>query len=118
MWETWVIVGLIIALSIVFLSMRWRIQDRDDKIALRDLNISSLKECLSDRQVKVEFMLRELNKVFEANHYSKKTWLMGVLNTLEWCNTGEDEKFSGWVLAKKNVNRKEKKNVTNTSVNN
>jgi hypothetical protein len=118
MWETWVIAGLILVLIVVFVEMRVKINNGREELALRDLNIASLKECLSDRQVKVEFMLRELNKVFEANHFSKKTWLSGVLNTLEWINTGEDEKFAGWVLAKKNINRRERKeakNVTNTS---
>jgi hypothetical protein len=63
-----------------------------------------------ERRVKVEFMLRELDEVFKENDYKKKTYLCGILDTLAWVNGDkQDDNFQGWVLAKKNVNRKEKK---------
>ena len=95
----------LIALLIVVGVLFWQYRESTKK----DIQIRELTYRINKKQVKVEFMLWELNEVYRTKDFKKATFLLGIIDTLEWFNGDRmDEQFTGWVLAKKNVNKKSK----------
>ncbi len=95
------IIALVIAVLLLFLSYR-----ENGKLGEKN---DVLRMAQDDRKVKVEFMHRELSKLFKDGNYKKKVYRCGILDCLEnELGTKPYTQFWGWVMAQKQAGKEKK----------
>jgi hypothetical protein len=79
-----------------------RVKIKSNEIIQNTLDLDGMK-----RQAKMEFMIRELNKVYEGS--KQRTYCLGNIDALKWAvGLTPDDQYWGWVMARKQAVKGEK----------